>query len=420
MFVLTTFISLALPSLTKGRTYNWRSICGTASFNGGFNQSHIRPLPSRLPTSELEEAWNKWEFPGDLQTRGISNVCWQATGRGLKCGSHRDWDKLGLGRVPLFIKNHKVGGTTFATALATHLFRLARRKGNISLTECADRWTEEGKKNFPRKQACDFIRIQSHYAKDIFRYCGMVPANSVCAGRTNQVSVTLFRKPIPRWLSMYFYNIEFMHSGPEKDKLLNRTKEIGVYNAFLEWVRQTQTDINIEPYFYHSYKNHCEQYGGCPKLTCSKYGGCPGQLAKYQIDWKRQIMARIALSNIQEIGITELFDESLVMMALSLGWGPGAVAYANQKRERVSLLHTKYPESKMPANVRATLEAMPAFQRETALYEFALQLHKETKEFWGEQCLGMAMERFNKKKEQLSAAIKGKLRYQWTVGDDET
>ena len=49
----------------------------------------------------------------------------------------------------------------------------------------------------------------------------------------------------------------------------------------------------------HSYRRHCEQFGGCPELTCAPYGGCPGQLAKYQIKWKRQIMARIALSNIQ-------------------------------------------------------------------------------------------------------------------------
>ena len=57
----------------------------------------------------------------------------------------------------------------------------------------------------------------------------MVPANSVCAGRTNQVSVTLFRKPIARWLSLYFYKIEFMLSGTEKAKMLNRTKEVSAW-----------------------------------------------------------------------------------------------------------------------------------------------------------------------------------------------
>ena len=135
MFVLTTFISLALTSLATGRsTDNWRSICGTSSFN----QSHIRPLPSRLPASELEEvarsllfiylssfslatisslrqhqlectffappaakfrdykfghispwvlntvctlqAWNTWEFPGDLLHRSIMHKCWKIIG----------------------------------------------------------------------------------------------------------------------------------------------------------------------------------------------------------------------------------------------------------------------------------------------------------------------------------------------------
>ena len=62
----------------------------------------------------------------------------------------------------------------------------------------------------------------------------MVPANSVCAGRTNQVSVTLFRKPIARWLSLYFYEIEFMLSGTEKAKMLNRTKEVSAWVG--EWL----------------------------------------------------------------------------------------------------------------------------------------------------------------------------------------
>ena len=114
------------------------------------------------------------------------------------------------------------------------------------------------------------------------------------------------------------------------------------------------------------------------------------------------------LHEIQVVGLTEFFDDSVVLLSLELGWDPAVLAFADEEKKRVStrkssltdfhtnsvqpntrqfvdtavVLSGRIDMANMPNHIRHNVTSHPTFQREQLLYLYGVNAFWQRRALW--------------------------------------
>ena len=121
--------------------------------------------------------------------------CQAAIGAGFECSRPQSANSNASAasfqadhKVPLFIKLHKVGGTTLGDVLQDASDRIARQHGFVSSRSCGPLLHNTKSISSGRAMSCDWC-CGGHQAKNVYEVCGPLPFNSLCFPPEQQVRV---------------------------------------------------------------------------------------------------------------------------------------------------------------------------------------------------------------------------------------
>ena len=302
-------------------------------------------------------------------------------------------------RAPVFIKTHKVGGTTFGSLLqsvATQMF--LSEEDEAEAAELPPEVRDVAAANVFGLRECDFAKASrlgrsancdwccgQHQAKDILERCGLAGFKNLCVPDEHQIFITLLRNPLDRLLSMFFFHRDYKMDTYVREL----SARLGSGKAFETWLA-SKMDNALKSQFgppLHAVDHALV----LPTFSNVYYHTCPGDVGSVSM---LQAAQRTLSASVDLVGFQEHFDDLVILTSMALDWPLDAFAAANHVNQKgaKAIGGTEVGGSNGTVHLRANphdaevaamdqvallaVQAHPYFQDEVRFYEFAQALHR--------------------------------------------